>query len=208
MSVKVFEAREHCKAAEKFLKTSLLRWKPDYDSAADEYSQAAQCYRIARDAANSKDCHLKASECYKKNNAFFHAAKALENAVLVCKDTATPQETGMNDAIGRLKRCLTAALTASPPPFVDTVVAFTPPCDRTGAHSTKHYSGKAAKFCLNDTYLHAKYRPARSSLPPDPMAVKRNKAPRPRPRAGAETCDTHDLCVEPYDPLKREQRMN
>ncbi|KAH9632109.1 hypothetical protein HF086_002616, partial [Spodoptera exigua] len=90
------------------LKTSLLRWKPDYDSAADEYSQAgmwnflehlfkacfvpAQCYRIARDAANSKDCHLKASECYKKNNAFFHAAKALENAVLVCKDTATPQE--------------------------------------------------------------------------------------------------------------------
>ncbi|XP_022832384.1 gamma-soluble NSF attachment protein-like [Spodoptera litura] len=92
MSVKVFEAREHCKAAEKFLKTTLLRWKPDYDSAADEYSQAAQCYRIARDAANSKDCHLKASECYKKNNAFFHAAKALENAILVCKDTATPQE--------------------------------------------------------------------------------------------------------------------
>ncbi|XP_075990689.1 gamma-soluble NSF attachment protein-like [Anticarsia gemmatalis] len=92
MSVKVFEAREHCKAAEKFLKTSLLRWKPDFDSAADEYSQAAQCYRIARDLVNSKDCHLKASEYYKKNRSFFHAAKALENALIVCKETASPDE--------------------------------------------------------------------------------------------------------------------
>uniref|UniRef100_A0A2A4JAT7 Gamma-soluble NSF attachment protein n=1 Tax=Heliothis virescens TaxID=7102 RepID=A0A2A4JAT7_HELVI len=92
MSVKVFEAREHVKAAEKFLKTGLLRWKPDYDSAADEYSQAAQCFRIARDLVNSKDCHLKASDCYKKNRSFFHAAKALENAIIVCKETALPDE--------------------------------------------------------------------------------------------------------------------
>ncbi|XP_026745245.1 gamma-soluble NSF attachment protein-like [Trichoplusia ni] len=92
MSVKVFEAREHIKAAEKFLKTSLLRWKPDYDSAADEYSQAAQCFRIARDMENSKECHLKASENYKKNRAFFHAAKALENAIIVSKEISTHEE--------------------------------------------------------------------------------------------------------------------
>ncbi|XP_049885345.1 gamma-soluble NSF attachment protein-like [Pectinophora gossypiella] len=92
MSGKLQEAQEHCRAAEKFLKTSLLRWKPDFDSAADEYSQAAQCYRIARDLKMSKECHLKASEYYLKNRAFFHAAKALENAIIVAKEMATPQE--------------------------------------------------------------------------------------------------------------------
>ncbi|XP_026760838.1 gamma-soluble NSF attachment protein-like [Galleria mellonella] len=92
MSAKLHEAQEHCKAAEKFLKTSLLRWKPDYDSAADEYSQAAQCYRIARDLNKSKECHLKASEYYKKNRSFFHAGKALENAIIVSKETATPDD--------------------------------------------------------------------------------------------------------------------
>lgn len=92
MSSKLNEAHEHCRDAEKFLKTSLLRWKPDYDSAADEYSQAAQCYRIARDLNKSKECHLKASEYYKKNRSFFHAAKSLENAIIVTKETAPGEE--------------------------------------------------------------------------------------------------------------------
>ncbi|XP_068633384.1 gamma-soluble NSF attachment protein-like [Battus philenor] len=92
MSAKLNEAHEHCKAAEKFLKTSLLRWKPDYDSAADEYNQAAQCYRIARDLKSSKDCYIKASEMYKKNHSFFHAGKALENAIIVSKETSSSDE--------------------------------------------------------------------------------------------------------------------
>ncbi|XP_045784131.1 gamma-soluble NSF attachment protein isoform X1 [Maniola jurtina] len=92
MSAKLHEAQEHCKAAEKFLKTSLLKWKPDYDSAADEYSQAAQCYRIARDLQTSKDCYFKAAELYKKNRAFFHAAKALENAIIVGKEITPPDQ--------------------------------------------------------------------------------------------------------------------
>ncbi|KAL0851881.1 hypothetical protein ABMA28_000175 [Loxostege sticticalis] len=92
MASKKIEGQEHCKAAEKYLKTSLLRWKPDYDSAADEYSQAAQCYRIARDLNKSKECHLKAAENYQKNHAFFHAAKALETAMLICKESASTDE--------------------------------------------------------------------------------------------------------------------
>ncbi|CAG5003118.1 unnamed protein product [Parnassius apollo] len=92
MSAKLNEAQEHYRTAEKFLKTSLLRWKPDYDSAADEYSQAAQCFRIARDLKSSKECHLKASEMYKKNRSFFHAGKALENAIIVSKELSTPDE--------------------------------------------------------------------------------------------------------------------
>ncbi|XP_041986791.1 gamma-soluble NSF attachment protein-like [Aricia agestis] len=92
MAAKINEAQEHCKAAEKYLKTSLMKWKPDYDSAADEYSQAAQCYRIARDPQHSKECYLKASELYKKNHAFFHAAKAIENAIIICKELLGPEE--------------------------------------------------------------------------------------------------------------------
>uniref|UniRef100_A0A2H1WPX1 SFRICE_035473 n=1 Tax=Spodoptera frugiperda TaxID=7108 RepID=A0A2H1WPX1_SPOFR len=74
MSVKVFEAREHCKAAEKLgfdpiimpnliLKTTLLRWKPDYDSAADEYSQAVT-FRKIRDIFGQ---HNRPSEIAIKN---------------------------------------------------------------------------------------------------------------------------------------------
>ncbi|KAJ0183960.1 hypothetical protein K1T71_000383 [Dendrolimus kikuchii] len=92
MSSKQLEAQEHAKAAEKFLKVSIFRWKPDYDSAADEYSQAAQCFRIARDMKSARDCHVKASEYYKKNRALFHAAKALENAIIVSKDFANPDD--------------------------------------------------------------------------------------------------------------------
>ncbi|XP_032527249.2 gamma-soluble NSF attachment protein isoform X1 [Danaus plexippus] len=92
MSSKLQEAQEHCKAAEKFLKTSLLKWKPDYDSAADEYNQAAQCYRIARDVNKSKECYMKASDLYTKNHSFFHAGKAIENAVIVSKEVASPEE--------------------------------------------------------------------------------------------------------------------
>ncbi|VVC86324.1 gamma-soluble NSF attachment protein [Leptidea sinapis] len=89
---KIMEAQEHCKTAEKYLKTGLLKWKPDFDSAADEYSQAGQCYKIARDPKRSKECHLKASEYYLKNNAFFHAAKAIESAIIVSKELSTPEE--------------------------------------------------------------------------------------------------------------------
>lgn len=92
MSLKIYEAREHCKTAEKYLKTSLMRWKPDYDSAADQYSQAAQCYRIARDVKNSKDCYLRASENYKMIKATFHAGKSVESALMVCKGVASADE--------------------------------------------------------------------------------------------------------------------
>ncbi|CAG4977731.1 unnamed protein product [Colias eurytheme] len=89
---KIMEALEHCKAAEKYLKTGLLKWKPDFDSAADEYSQAAQCYRISREMKKSMECHMKASELYEKNRAFFHAAKAIENAIIVSKELTSPEE--------------------------------------------------------------------------------------------------------------------
>lgn len=44
---------------------------------------------------SAKECHVKASEYYKKNRALFHAAKALENAIIASKGFANPDEVGI-----------------------------------------------------------------------------------------------------------------
>lgn len=72
--------------AEKYMKTSLLKWKPDYDNAAVEYGKAATCFKNGKSLEQARDCHLKSAECHRKNGDKFHAGKALENAALVCRD--------------------------------------------------------------------------------------------------------------------------
>ncbi|XP_017013400.2 gamma-soluble NSF attachment protein [Drosophila takahashii] len=84
---KIAEAEGLVKEAEKSLKLSMLKWVPDYDSAADEYSKAATAYRIAKSYDKSKDCFLKAIDCYKNNKSWFHAAKAYEQIILLSKDS-------------------------------------------------------------------------------------------------------------------------
>ncbi|XP_026288801.1 gamma-soluble NSF attachment protein [Frankliniella occidentalis] len=83
---KIEEGLECIRNAEKCLKTSLLKWRPDYDSAADEYNRAATCFRNARSFQQCKDCLFKAADCYKQNRSFFHAAKCLEQAMLMSRD--------------------------------------------------------------------------------------------------------------------------
>lgn len=83
---KVEDGLEHIKNAEKSLKTSLLKWRPDYENAADEYNKAATCFRNAKSYEQCKDCLLKAVECHKQNRALFYAAKALDQCVLVSKE--------------------------------------------------------------------------------------------------------------------------
>ncbi|KAH8291374.1 hypothetical protein KR054_011007 [Drosophila jambulina] len=84
---KIAEAEELVRQAEKSLKLSLLKWVPDYDSAADEYSKAATAYRIAKSFDKSKDCLLKAIDSYKNNKSWFHAAKCYEQIILLTKET-------------------------------------------------------------------------------------------------------------------------
>lgn len=84
---KIEEGLEHIRAAEKSLKTSLLKWRPDYDNAADEYNKAATCFRNAKALDQCKEALLKAAECHKQNRGIFYAAKALDQAILVCKET-------------------------------------------------------------------------------------------------------------------------
>lgn len=80
------EGYEHIKNAEKSLKTSLLKWRPDYENAADEYNKAATCFRNVKAYQQCKECLLKAVECFKENRAVFHAAKALDQCILVSKE--------------------------------------------------------------------------------------------------------------------------
>ncbi|XP_055536421.1 gamma-soluble NSF attachment protein [Wyeomyia smithii] len=86
MSSKIEEAQEHIRQAEKCLKTSLLKWRPDFDVAADEYNKAAICFRNAKALDQCKECLLKSSDCHKQNRAIFHAAKCLDQVILICKD--------------------------------------------------------------------------------------------------------------------------
>ncbi|KAK7086166.1 hypothetical protein SK128_012377 [Halocaridina rubra] len=83
---KIEEALAHVREAEKSLKTSLLKWKPDYDLAADEYNAAATCYKTAKQYSQCRECLLKAVENYKLNRSFFSAGKCLDQAALVSKE--------------------------------------------------------------------------------------------------------------------------
>ncbi|GJQ76833.1 hypothetical protein Trydic_g15040 [Trypoxylus dichotomus] len=89
---KVEEAIEHVRLAEKSLKTSFLKWRADYDEAADEYNKAATCFRNAKSFEQCKECLIKAAECHKQNRHLFYAAKALDQAVSVCKETGELHE--------------------------------------------------------------------------------------------------------------------
>ncbi|MPC20532.1 Gamma-soluble NSF attachment protein [Portunus trituberculatus] len=77
---KIEEALAHIREAEKSLKTSLLKWKPDYDVAADEYNAAATCYKTAKQFTQCRECLLKAVENYKLNRS------CLDQAALISKE--------------------------------------------------------------------------------------------------------------------------
>ncbi|XP_053971871.1 gamma-soluble NSF attachment protein-like [Hylaeus volcanicus] len=83
---KIEEGNAHIRQAEKSLKTSLLKWRPDFEVAADEYTSAATCFRIAKNYQQCRNCLMKASDCYKENRSWFHAGKSIEQAVLICKE--------------------------------------------------------------------------------------------------------------------------
>ncbi|PIN99456.1 hypothetical protein AB205_0150360 [Aquarana catesbeiana] len=56
------------------LKTSFLKWKPDYDSAASEYAKAAVAFKNAKQYDQAKDAFLKEAEAYENNKSAFEQA--------------------------------------------------------------------------------------------------------------------------------------
>lgn len=83
---KTAEAEDHIRQAEKCLKTSFFKWRPDLDGAASEYSKAATSYRNAKCLKEAKEACIKAAEVHLQMNAPFHAAKSYEQAGLICKE--------------------------------------------------------------------------------------------------------------------------
>lgn len=89
---KIEEGLEHIRVAEKSLKTSLLKWRPDYEIAAEEYNKAATCFRNAKAFEQCRDSLLKAADCHKQNRLLFYAAKCIDQAILVCKELGDLRE--------------------------------------------------------------------------------------------------------------------
>ncbi len=81
------EGAEHVRQAEKALKTSLMKWTPDHDSAGDEFSKAATCFKVAKCHDEALDALTRACECYKECRSLYQAAKMLEHSVLICRDS-------------------------------------------------------------------------------------------------------------------------
>jgi gamma-soluble NSF attachment protein len=98
------------------LKTGLLKWRPEYDIAADEYNKAGEwvfvagfpiqnffflkllifppavCFRNARSFDQCRNCLMKSADCHKMAKSWFHAAKCLDQAILICKDMNSFQD--------------------------------------------------------------------------------------------------------------------
>ncbi|KAK2726472.1 gamma-soluble NSF attachment protein-like [Artemia franciscana] len=83
---KLNQALDLVKQAEKYLKTSLLKWRPDYDSAAHAYSEAATCFRNAKAYSQCQEALQKASQCHKQTGALFSAAKCIDQVIAIAKD--------------------------------------------------------------------------------------------------------------------------
>ncbi|KAF3857973.1 hypothetical protein F7725_011174 [Dissostichus mawsoni] len=77
---KINEAHEHIAKAEKCLKTSLTKWKPDFDSAASEYAKAAVCFKNAKQYEQATDAYLKEAEYQTENKT------AIEQAGMMMKE--------------------------------------------------------------------------------------------------------------------------
>uniref|UniRef100_A0A673Y1G9 Gamma-soluble NSF attachment protein n=1 Tax=Salmo trutta TaxID=8032 RepID=A0A673Y1G9_SALTR len=73
MAAKINEAHDHIAKAEKYLRTSFMKWKPDYDSAASEYSKAAVAFKNAKMLEEAKEAYLQEAEAHTNNKTLFHA---------------------------------------------------------------------------------------------------------------------------------------
>lgn len=76
------KAREHVKAGEKALETSVfkLRLRPDYFMAATEFTEAAQCYQVIKNSEEARKCFMRAAEYRLKENDHLSAARCFEQA--------------------------------------------------------------------------------------------------------------------------------
>lgn len=83
---KLKEALEHMQKAEKALKTNWMKWNPDNDTAASEYTKAATCFKLAKSIEKAKDAFIKAADMQVRLGSPFHSAKLLVQAAQTVTD--------------------------------------------------------------------------------------------------------------------------
>lgn len=87
ISGRVNEANKFLESGHKFMKTSLLKWTPDYDNAANQFTQAAMTFKGAGLHQKAIEANELAIKCYlSSQNSAFQAAKCMEQAALSCKE--------------------------------------------------------------------------------------------------------------------------
>lgn len=91
---KVAEGRELVASADNHLVTSVwkLKFQPDWDSAANDLNKAAICFKVGLAWEECKAAHLRACEAYANSGSLYHAAKQLDQALLVCKEQGRLEE--------------------------------------------------------------------------------------------------------------------
>lgn len=87
ISGRVNEANKLMENGHRFMKTNLLKWTPDHENAANQYTQAAMAYKGAGLHQKAIEANELAIKCYlASQNSNFHAAKCMEQAALSCKE--------------------------------------------------------------------------------------------------------------------------
>lgn len=89
---RVNEANKFLENGHKFMKTSLLKWTPDYDNAANQYTQAAMAFKGAGLHQKAIEANELAIKCYlTSQSSAFQAAKCMEQAALSSKEIGDMQ---------------------------------------------------------------------------------------------------------------------
>lgn len=81
-------AAKHVKKAEEALKTGLLKWNPDYDSAAFEYKKAAEALRTGRIFEKAISLFEKSADNHLQSSQTYSAGSMIESAAQCWKDHA------------------------------------------------------------------------------------------------------------------------
>eukprot|EP00055_Hartaetosiga_balthica_P011945 m.56142 g.56142 ORF g.56142 m.56142 type:complete len:403 (+) comp7786_c0_seq1:19-1227(+) len=83
MSDKEAKAKTHLATAEKALKTSIFKWKPEYDVASSEFEKAGLHFKLAKLYERATEAYVRAAECHGNKECTstpYHVGKALESA--------------------------------------------------------------------------------------------------------------------------------
>lgn len=88
ISGRVNEANKFLENGHKFMKTSLLKWSPDNDNAANQYQQAAMAFKGAGLHQKAIEANELAIKCYLASGASggFSAAKCMEQSAISSKE--------------------------------------------------------------------------------------------------------------------------